>query len=303
MPVEKMHANEADIDTALVGRLVRDQFPQWAGLRLSRVPSAGTDNALFRLGPELTVRLPRIPGSTGQAQKEARWLPRLAPQLPLAVPTPLEVGQPGAGYPWHWSICRWLDGETLTDTRFADPIEAAAALAGFITALQRIDPTDGPAAGRGTPLPRRDPATREALTALRERLPEDDLDTLTEVWANALRAPCWQRSPVWLHGDLLPGNLLVRHGRLSAVIDFGTLGTGDPAVDLLPAWALFSGESRSAFRDAVDVDEATWTRGRGWALSIALIIMPYYWNSNPVLMATARRIVREILAEQRQTPA
>ena len=297
MPVQKMHADEADIDTALVGRLLRAQFPQWADLPLSRVPSAGTDNALFRLGPELTVRLPRLPGSTGQSEKEARWLPLLAPQLPLAVPTPLAVGNPGEGYLWHWSICRWLDGEPLTDSAFADPTAAAIALAGFITALRRIDPSGGPAAGRGTPLARRDAPTREALTALRGRLPAGDLDTLGEIWREALQAPSWQKAPVWLHGDLLPGNLLAQQGRLSAVIDFGTLGTGDPAVDMLPAWALFTGESRTAFRNAVDVDEATWTRGRGWALSIALIIMPYYWNTNPVLMATARRIVHEVLAE------
>lgn len=297
MPVQKMHADEADIDTALVGRLISAQFPQWADLRLSGVSSAGTDHALFRLGPELAVRLPRIPGSTGQAEKEAHWLPLLAAQLPLAVPTPLALGEPGQGYPWHWSVCRWLDGEPLTDSDFADPTAAAVSLAGFITALQRIDPTDGPAAGRGAPLARRDAPTREALAALRDRLPEDDLETLAKVWGEALQAPSWQDPPVWLHGDLLPGNLLVRQGRLSAVIDFGTLGTGDPAVDLLPAWALFSDGSRAAFRDAVDVNEATWTRGRGWALSIALIIMPYYWDTNPVLMAAARRIVHEVLAE------
>jgi aminoglycoside phosphotransferase (APT) family kinase protein len=297
MSLEKMHADEADIDTALVGRLISAQFPQWAELRLSRVPSAGTDHALFRLGPELAVRLPRIPGSTGQAEKEAHWLPLLAPQLPLAVPTPLALGEPGEDYPWHWSVCRWLDGETLADSDLADPTAAAVSLAGFITALQRIDPTDAPAAGRGTPLARRDAPTREALAALRGRLPKDDLDTLGEVWANAVSASSWQKPPVWLHGDLLPGNLLVQRGRLSAVIDFGTLGTGDPAVDLLPAWALFSGNSRAAFRDSLDVDEATWTRGRGWALSIALIIMPYYWDTNPVLMATARCIVGEVLAE------
>ncbi|MFC1400155.1 MULTISPECIES: aminoglycoside phosphotransferase family protein [Streptacidiphilus] len=297
MPVQKMHADEADIDAALVGRLIRAQFPQWSDLPLSRVPSAGTDNALFRLGPDLAVRLPRLPHSAGQAEKEAHWLPRLAPHLPLAVPTPVAVGEPGAGYPWSWSICRWLDGETLTDSAFADPTAAAVALAEFITALRRIDPTDGPAAGRGTPLAPRDTPAREALTALRGRLPEDDLKTLGQVWEESLQAPSWQKPPVWLHGDLLPGNLLVQQGRLSAVIDFGTLGTGDPAVDLLPAWALFSGESRTAFRDAVDTDEATWSRGRGWALSIALIIMPYYWNTNPVLMAVARRIVGEVLAE------
>lgn len=297
MPPERMHADEADIDTALVRRLIGAQFPQWADLSLFRIPSAGTDHALFRLGPELAVRLPRIPGPTGQAEKEAHWLPLLAPQLPLAVPTPLALGEPGEGYPWRWSICRWLDGEALTDSDFADPTAAAVSLAGFITALRRIDPTDGPAAGRGAPLARRDAPTGEALAALRGRLPEDDLDTLGRVWADAVRTPGWQKPPVWLHGDLLPGNLLVRQGRLSAVIDFGTLGTGDPAVDLLPAWALFSGRSRAAFRDALDMDEATWTRGRGWALSIALIIMPYYWDTNPVLMAAARRIVHEVLAE------
>ncbi|MGI8690674.1 MAG: aminoglycoside phosphotransferase family protein [Thermomicrobiales bacterium] len=300
MPAGKMHADEVDIDGLLVSRLLAAQFPQWANLPLQPVQSAGTDNAMYRLGDDMTVRLPRIAGVTGQVDKEHEWLPKLAPHLPLAVPVPLALGVPGEGYPWHWSITPWLDGENATIERIADPRQAATDLARFVAALQRIDPAGGPPPGehnfgRSVPLAQRDRSTREAIEALDGML---DSDAVTATWDEALRTPVWHGAPVWIHGDLSSGNLLAIRGRLSAVIDFGCLGVGDPACDLMIAWTLFSGESREVFRAALAVDDATWARGRGWALSWALIFIPYYVNTNPIEVNKARRTIDEVLSDR-----
>jgi aminoglycoside phosphotransferase (APT) family kinase protein len=278
--------------------LLAAQFPHWADLPIEPVRSAGTDNAIYRLGDDMAVRLPRIHWATGQPDKEHQWLPKLAPLLPLAIPVPLAKGTPAEGYPWHWSVCRWLEGETATLERITDLRQAATDLAQFVAALQRVDPTDGPRAGdhnlRGVPLALRDRPTRAAIAALHGVI---DADAVTTTWEAALQAPEWDRAPVWFHGDLLPGNLLVEGGRLSAVIDFGGLGVGDPACDLMIAWGLFSGESRDVFRSAVAVDDATWARGRGHALSQALIFIPYYSDTNPVGVGSARRAIQEVLAD------
>jgi aminoglycoside phosphotransferase (APT) family kinase protein len=294
-----MHDDEIDIDAALVGRLLAEQFPQWADLPIEPVHSAGTDNAIYRLGHDMALRLPRIPAATGQLEKEHQWLPRLAPLLPLAIPVPLAKGMPDEGYPWHWSVYRWLEGETATTERIADPRQAATELAQFVAALQQIDPLGGPPPGkhnsfRGVPLARRDPATRDAIRALRGTL---DANAVTAAWEAALQAPAWQGPAVWLHGDLLASNLLAQHGRLSAVIDFGCLGVGDPACDTMVAWTYLSAETRKVFRAALPVDDATWARGRGWALSFGLIALPYYQSTNPVLSGIARYAIDEALAD------
>ncbi len=298
MTAGKMHADEVDTDASLVGRLLAAQFPQWAGLPIAPVSSAGTDNAIYRLGDDMAVRLPRIHWAVGQVDKEHEWLPRLGPFLPLAISVPLAKGQPGEGYPWHWSVYQWLKGENATIDLIADPRQAAIDLAQFITALQRIDTTGGPRAVdhnlRGVPLADRDARTREAIAALHGMI---DADAATTVWEAALQAPDWNRAPVWFHGDLLPGNLLFEQGRLSAVIDFGGLGVGDPACDLMIAWGLFSGESRDVFRAALAVDDATWARGRGHALSQAVIFIPYYLDTNPVGVSNARRMIDAVLAD------
>jgi aminoglycoside phosphotransferase (APT) family kinase protein len=301
MSASKMHVDEMDIDVALVGRLLMAQFPQWATLPLEPVHSAGTDNMLFRLGSDLVVRLPRIEAATGQVDKEQRFLSRLAPHLPLAIPVPLAKGSPGEGYPWQWSIYRWLAGETVTSERIADPDQAARDLSHFVAALQRIDPVGGPPPGthnsfRGEPLSMRDAETRAAITELSGML---DTVAVSAAWDAALQAPAWDGSPVWIHGDLIPLNLLVERGRISAVIDFGCLGVGDPACDLQVAWNLLSAHSRDIFRAALPVDEATWARGRGWALSVGLIALPYYQRTNPVLADIARRAIGEILSDQK----
>jgi aminoglycoside phosphotransferase (APT) family kinase protein len=294
-----MHVDEVDIDVSFVGRLLAAQLPQWAHLPLEPVCSAGTDNAIYRLGDDMAVRLPRIHGATGQVNKEHQWLPKLAPLLPLAIPVPLAKGTPGEGYPWHWSVYRWLEGENVTIERLTDPGQAATELAQFITALQRIDPTGGPPPGphnfsRGEPLAMRDTRTRAAIATLHGTL---DTDAATAAWEAALQAPAWPGPAVWIHGDLQPGNLLARQGRLSAVIDFGGLGVGDPACDLIVAWNLLSAGTRDVFRAALPVDDATWARGRGWALSVGLIALPYYQSTNPVLADISRRAIDEALAD------
>jgi aminoglycoside phosphotransferase (APT) family kinase protein len=301
MPAGKMHVDEVDTDVSLVGRLLAAQFPQWADLPIEPVHSAGTDNALYRLGDDMAVRLPRIHWATEQVHKEHRWLPRFAPHLSLAIPVPLTKGTPGEGYPWHWSVYRWLDGENATLERIADPRQAATELAQFIAALQRIDPTGGPTpgphnSGRGVPLATRDSHTRTAIEALQGII---DADVAIAAWEAALQAPPWRRPPVWIHGDLQSGNLLAVQGRLSAVIDFGCLGVGDPACDLIVAWNLLSAETRDVFRAALPVDDATWARGRGWALSVGLIALPYYQSTNPVLAGIARHTIDEALADHK----
>jgi aminoglycoside phosphotransferase (APT) family kinase protein len=217
---------------------------------------------------------------------------------------------PGEGYPWRWSVYTWIEGENATVRRFADPCQAAVDLARFVSALQRIDPSGGPPPGahnsyRGAPLAKRDAPTRAALAALAEQRGKHgtlDLDAATAAWEAALHAPAWGGPPVWLHGDLLPGNLLVRRGVIHAVIDFGCLGVGEPAMDLTPAWTLFSGQAREAFRAALAVDDATWARGRGWALSFGLIALPYYYETNPVLAGINRRAIDEVLADRESGP-
>jgi aminoglycoside phosphotransferase (APT) family kinase protein len=296
----KMHADEVDTDPSLVGRLLADQFPQWANLPIDRVESSGTDNAIYRLGEDMAVRLPRVPGSTGTIDKEQRWLPKLAPLLPVAISQPLAKGSPGRGYPWHWSVHRWLPGESVNVERMADPAGLAQDLGGFVAAMRRIDTAGGPVAGRdgsrGLPLARRDAATREAIAQLDGVV---DSPAVTAAWEAALLAPTWQRPGVWIHGDLLSGNVLVDgRGRLSAVIDFGCMAVGDPACDVMAAWTLFQAEGREAFRSAIEVDDATWARGRGWALSFALIALPYYMNTNPVFVRDARHVIREVLADR-----
>jgi len=290
---------KVDIDAALVRRLISLQFPQWADLTLEPVDSAGTDNAIYRLGEKMAVRLPCVDWAVGQVAKEQQWLPKLAPALPVPVPVPLAMGTPAAGFPWPWSVYQWLEGENATVAPVADLHHAAAVLADFISAMQRIDTAGGPPPGphnshRGVPLAARDNAVREALAALRQEL---DAETAGAVWEAALRAPVWSGAPVWLHGDLHPGNVLVEQGRLRAIIDFGTLGVGDPACDVMAGWTLLDAAARASFRAALPVDDATWLRGSGWALSFGLIAYAYYKQTNPVLAGISKHAIDEVMAD------
>jgi aminoglycoside phosphotransferase (APT) family kinase protein len=289
-----MHADELETDADLVERLLAAQFPEWASLPIDPVASSGTDNALYRLGDEMVVRLPRIHWAVDGVAKEQEWLPRLAVQLPVEVPAPLAQGAPGEGYPWAWSVYAWLEGENPTAGRLDDPVALAIDLARFVTAMRQVELADGPPSRRGVPLAELDEGTRTAIAELEGLI---DTEPTVTAWEAALRAPAWTGPPLWTHGDLMPGNLLVREGRLAAVIDFGVMGTGDPACDLIGAWTVLPADVRDVFRTELDVDDATWARGRGWALSIALIQLPYYKDTTPALAAQARHVIREVLAD------
>ena len=248
----------------------------------------------------MSVRLPSAEGYVAQVQKEHRWLPSLAPFLPLPIPVPLAKGIPGHGYPWPWSVYHWLDGENATLERITDLPQFAISLAEFLLALQRIDAVDGPPAGthnffRGGPLTTYDAETRATIETLAEEI---EADVASNIWEAALKST-WHGAPVWVHGDVASGNLLVKNGRLNAVIDFGCAGVGDPACDLVMAWTFFSGESREAFRATLGLDRATWARARGWALWKALNTLVEYIDTNPTKSAEARRIIAEVIADHR----
>jgi aminoglycoside phosphotransferase (APT) family kinase protein len=292
MSDRKMHHHEIPIDVLLITKLLHRQFLQWSNLPLSPVQSDGTDNALYRLGTDMCIRLPRIPSAAEQVEKEHKWLPHLASQLPLAIPNILERGRPSEDYPWPWSICRWIEGENAATSQTIDLQQTAIDLANFIGDLHRIDSAGGPPSRRGFPLATQDKGVRSALKSLNSVI---DTEVLTRIWEECLQAFPWDKPPVWIHGDLLPANLLIQEGKLSAIIDFGLMGTGDPACDLIPAWSLLTANTRDIFRMTVGVDDATWIRGQGWALSIALIILPYYWDMNPGLVAVGKRMIDEIL--------
>lgn len=295
-----MHDPKLTIDTDLVRQLVDTQFPEWRHLPVSPVASGGWDNRTFHLGEAMTVRLPSAAPYALQVEKENRWLPRLAPLLPLPIPVPLAMGEPAETYPWHWSVYRWIEGETAKTAEIADRRQFAVALADFLVALRRIDPVGGPAPGehnffRGGPLTVYDSEARQAIAALSGRI---DTEAATAVWDAALAAT-WHGSPVWFHGDVAWGNLLVEDGRLSAVIDFGTSGVGDPSCDLAIAWTFFEGETREAFRSAIAVDEPTWARGRGWTLWKALITVAGH-DANQAEAERSRRVIDDVLADHRK---
>jgi len=297
---EQTHSDVPRIDTALVARLITDQFPQWAKLPIVELPSAGTDHAMYRLGDDKVVRLPRMPSVARQVDTEQRWLPRLAPQLPLQVPIPLGRGVPGQGFPMPWSVHAWLDGENALEMPIVDLRDAAIELGAFVAALRRIDATGGPRSFRGGPVSTSGYDVRAAIRDLGADGTIDG-DAVTAAWEHVLALPQWEGTPSWLHGDLMPGNLLTRHGRLTGVIDFGVLGIGDPACDLIPGWYLFGSETRELFRDAADVDDSTWARGRGWALCLGLGAEHYYRIKNPGLAAVGRRALFEALTDCRST--
>lgn len=294
-------AETPEISTALVEQLISEQFPQWADLPIRPVKFGGWDNSTFHLGDDMNVRLPSAAHYALQVEKEQHWLPRLAPYLPLRIPAPLAIGRPGRGYPWHWSVYRWLPGETATHAPITDLGSFATTLGEFLAALQRIDARSGPPPGqhnffRGGPLAVYDHETRRALEALEGRI---DVATARVVWEVALGS-AWNNAPVWFHGDVASGNLLVENGQLSAVIDFGTSGVGDPACDLSISWTMFDETSRAAFRDALPLDEETWARGRGWTLWKALIVAAEMPGTDRREIEKSRRVIDAVLSDHRR---
>ena len=289
------------IDAALVRRLIDSQFPQWKHLEVKPVVHGGWDNRTFHLGEQLLVRMPSAAQYAAKVEIEHRWLPILAPLLPLQIPVPLEIGQPGNGYPWKWSVYRWLDGEVTATAQINNLNDFAKSLAQFLIALHKIDPTNGPVPGvhnfyRGGSLKVYDGQTRQAITALKGKI---DTDAATAVWEAAL-ATSWNGSPVWIHGDISLGNLLVQNGHLSAVIDFGGLAIGDPACDLAIAWTFFKDESREVFRSMLDLDEGTWARGRGWTLWKSLIIAAGISKTNAIEGTQCWRIIDEVIMDHKR---
>lgn len=301
----RMHDDEVHLDTELVARLVRTQFPDLAHLPVRAVgsvgtqPSIGTVNAVYRIGADLCARLPRVAHWAADLEREQRWLPILAPRLSLAVPEPVGAGRPDGSYPFPWAVYRWIDGRPYDDGLVPDAggggeRRAAADLARFVAELRRIEPTGAEPPGGRRPLRELDAETRVTIDAGGDVV---DRAAATAAWERALEAPVWTGTPVWVHADLLRPNLLVRDGRLVAVIDFGGAGVGDPAADVIAAWTVFGRPGRAVFRAALGVDDATWERARGYALHQALAIIPYYGVSNPAFAALALRTVRQLLAD------
>lgn len=303
----RLHEGEVDVPPALVRRLLAAQHPQWAELPLAPVGEWGTDHAMYRLGDELVVRLPRIGWAVPAVAVEQRWLPVLGPQLPVEIPEVMVTGEPGEGYPWPWTVLRWIEGEHPLPVDWWGAEQLAVCVARFNRALAAIDPTDGPIAGspggpqRGIPIRLRNEQVRAGIAELAD---EFDPAALLAAWEADAFAADHEGDPAWVHGDLTPGNLLLRDGRLAGVLDFGGVAVGDPAVGLLPAWNLFAGQARQTFRDFSGGDEATWRRGRAWALSIAVVALPYFRDTYPAICASSRRVLVEVLADhERETPS
>ena len=294
------------VPETLTRRLVAAQFPQWADLPIAPVATGGWDNWTFHLGTDMVVRLPSAAEYAQAVEKEHRWLPALAPQLPLPIPVPLAKGEASADYPHPWSIYAWLDGVTASAERIADPVRFAVELADFLAALRGVDAVDGPQPGihnwfRGGTLRTYDEGTRRALEELDRHV---DVELARVIWADALDAR-WDGVDRWFHGDVAEGNLLLKDGQLAAVVDFGTCGVGDPACDLAIAWSLLSADARQVFRDRLSVDAASWARGRGWALwkTLATCSSTYQDPEDAEEFASAKRILDEIFSEYAGSPA
>jgi aminoglycoside phosphotransferase (APT) family kinase protein len=277
-----MHAEEVEVDEALVRRLLAAQMPDIADAPLTLIEPWGTDNAIWRLGEDLVVRLPRIHWATGQVEREALWLPRLAQHLPVAVPEPVAIGEPGDGYPYRWAVHRWIPGDGAALQVVDDPVRFALDLANVVRMLEVVETEGAPAAiGRARPLHSYDSSTRQAIDNARDLI---DASAAVAVWEEALAAPPHEGPPLWVQGDL-EGNCLVRDGRLCGIVDWGSACVGDPAVDVQVVWSpLFTDDSRRAFVDALGVDGATLARSRGAAINQACAALPYYMHTYPLIV-------------------
>ncbi|WP_208812285.1 aminoglycoside phosphotransferase family protein [Micromonospora echinofusca] len=296
-----LHADEIRPTAEQVRCLVAAQCPRWARLPVTPVPGdlEGTDHVLFRIGTTLAARMPRTARAVDQANSDTRWLPLLAPYLPVRIPVPLHLGEPGEGYPWRWTVVPWIAGSTPPRLG-CDDVSLAHDVAAFVHTLHRIDPTAGPVIPpgcRGAALRHVDAGVRRVLPRLAVYDDGFDVAAAEAAWEACLAAPEWDRDPVWIHGDLQPGNLVTDSGRLAGVIDFGALGVGDPAPDVAPALWTFTGAARLAYREAIACDEATWRRACGWALAPSLTGIDYYRHTFPRMAEHGRRMVRAVIAE------
>jgi aminoglycoside phosphotransferase (APT) family kinase protein len=299
VPAANMPAAEVEISEQLVRTLLLEQHPDLADLDI-RLLTNGWDNALFRLGPELLVRLPRRQMAARLVVNEAAWLPALESSLPIPVPAPVRLGGPSDSYPWNWAVVPWFEGEAVGMAAFADPARAATQLGEFLAALHQPAPPDAPANPyRGGPLSGRSEVTVERIDALGDEGDlerEIDLGAVRSAWHAAAARPAWEGKAMWLHGDLHPLNMIQSAGELAAIIDFGDITSGDPATDLLAAWALFDEPHREIFRSAADssarpIDDDMWERGRGWAIYHGLAILSSGADA-PVMTAVGLRALR-----------
>ncbi|MEM9082489.1 MAG: aminoglycoside phosphotransferase family protein [Planctomycetota bacterium] len=296
LPVRLEHP--LDIDASLVRRLIAEQFPQWSQFTVRPVEVGGWDNRTFHLGEGMSVRLPSAERYADKVKKETQWLPVLRDHLPLPIPQPIAVGSPGCGYPWPWSIYRWIEGRDASVGHIENLEDFARDLAAFLLKLQNIPAGDGPAGGkhnfyRGASLSVYDAEARAAIDSLREKI---DVKEATDVWNRSVRSQ-WNRQQIWIHGDVSASNLLVHDGKLAAVIDFGGMGVGDPACDLTIAWTLFASGSRDQFRAGMGLDKQTWERARGWALWKAAITLAELEDTTTDKAAKAFRVIEAVLAE------
>jgi aminoglycoside phosphotransferase (APT) family kinase protein len=294
MYARKFQVVEFDISADLAARLIAEQFPQWAGLPIRPVTTQGTWRVNYRLGADLVIRLPRVPQTGGLgAILEQGVLLRMAPSLPVKVPELVALGQPAEGYPSTWGVLRWIDGDIPVEGRLTAPERLAAQLADFVRALWSVDLTGGGSADGGEPLSAFHEFTLRTIQNVRGMM---DTEAAAAIWSQALQLPPWEGPDVWIHADLMPGNLITRNGRLAGVIDFDSAGPGDPSRDLIVAWMLLPASVRPAFRRATGVDDATWLRGRARALSMAMGHLDYYRdNLNPVMYDNAVYTIREVL--------
>lgn len=308
-----LHEDEIPVDISLVRRLVDNQFPQYANLPLHKFGATGSTNIQFRLGADLLVRLPRQPNSRATIEKELHWTPIIGKHLPVAVPQFVGVGEPALGYSEPWLIVRWLAGDHPTvcnsaETNAEQQSQLAADLAETILALRDIDlPTnalDDPRLKnyRGRALEYYDQQMRRNIDACRSIEGLDlDLDAALAIWEDALKYPSSSesRSDTWYHSDLVAENLLLTNGRLTGLLDFGALAIGDPTIDLHGAWELFDRPAREIFRLKMGATDGEWVRGRAWALAVALMTFPYYWNMLPGRINDRLAMARSVLAESR----
>ncbi|OCA90379.1 acetyltransferase [Bacillus sp. FJAT-27225] len=290
------------INTDLVSKLINEQYPEWSDLNITPVKNGGNDNRTFHLGEYMSVRLPSAAGYAPQVEKEQKWLPILAEKLSLPIPIPIAKGNPNEEYPWSWSIYKWLEGEPLSYNIIDNLNDVAKDLAVFLKELQSIDSSEGPLAGehnfyRGGSL---FVYNEESHNAIENNKGDFNKDLLIKIWQLALDSE-WQQKPVWIHGDIAPGNLLVKDGKLFAVIDFGILGVGDPSCDAAMAWTFFDDESRKVFKNELNLDEGTWNRARGWALWKALITYDAQKNTDKVKAKEAFKTIQIIEEEYLET--